>query len=93
MRPPLKRRSRGGERPPVKLDLSRTVLGPLGLAIGFALYAGAGQVDEPWRSVLIGAMFALLGGAALVYARGERWIQGLGIVLIAYGLLRAAVLR
>lgn len=93
MRPPVKRGRGGGERPPVKLDVSRAVLGPVGLAIGFALYAGAGRVDEPWRSVLVGAMFALLGGAAFAYGRGERWIQGLGIVLIAYGLLRATVLR
>ncbi|WP_309573034.1 hypothetical protein [Deinococcus sp.] len=77
----------------MKLDLSRMILGPVGLAIGFALYAGANRVQEPWRSVLVGAMFALLGIAALLYARGERWIRGLGGVLIVYGLLRATILH
>lgn len=91
MRPPAE--GSGGERPPVKLDLSRMLLGPVGLAIGFALYAGADRVHEPWRSVLVGAVFALLGVAALLYARGERWIQGLGAVLFVYGLLRATVLH
>ena len=38
-------------------------------------------------------MFALLGASAWVYARGERWIQGLALLLIIYGLLRALVLR
>ena len=92
MRPPVGK-GRAGERPALKLDLARMVLGPVGLAIGFALYAGADRLQEPWRSVLVGAMFALLGGAALLYARGERWIQGLGAVLLVYGLLRATVLR
>ncbi|WP_295819517.1 hypothetical protein [uncultured Deinococcus sp.] len=94
MRAPKRPRpSRGGERPPVQLDLRRMVLGPVGLAIGFALYAATGRVPQPWQDVLIGAMFALLGISAFVYARGERWIQGLGGVLIVYGLLRATVLH
>ncbi len=44
-------------------------------------------------AVLFGGMFALLGVSAWVYARGERWIQGLALLLIIYGLLRTFVLR
>jgi len=74
-------------------DLLRPLLGTLGLLIGFTLYALAGKLAEPWQSVAIGGMFALLGVSAWVYARGERWIQGLGLLLLIYGLLRATVLR
>ncbi len=74
-------------------DLLRPLLGTLGLLIGFTLYALAGKLAEPWQSVAIGGMFALLGISAWVYARGERWIQGLGLLLLIYGLLRATVLR
>ncbi|GGN37279.1 hypothetical protein [Deinococcus daejeonensis] len=74
-------------------DLLRPLLGTLGLLIGFTLYALAGKLAEPWQSVAIGGMFALLGLGAWVNARGERWIQGLGLLLLIYGLLRATVLR
>ena len=74
-------------------DLLRPLLGTLGLLIGFTLYALAGKLAEPWQSVAIGGMFALLGVSAWAYARGERWIQGLGLLLLIYGLLRATVLR
>ncbi|AKH17153.1 MULTISPECIES: hypothetical protein [Deinococcus] len=74
-------------------DLLRPLLGTLGLLIGFTLYALAGKLAEPWQSAAIGGMFALLGVGAWVYARGERWIQGLGLLLLIYGLLRATVLR
>ena len=74
-------------------DLLRPLLGTLGLLIGFTLYALAGKLAEPWQSVAIGGMFALLGLSAWVYARGERWIQGLALLLIIYGLLRTFVLR
>ncbi|GGL02215.1 hypothetical protein [Deinococcus radiotolerans] len=74
-------------------DLLRPLLGTLGLLIGFTLYALAGKLAEPWQSVAIGGMFALLGVSAWVYARGERWIQVLGLLLLIYGLLRATVLR
>ncbi|GAA0507953.1 hypothetical protein [Deinococcus depolymerans] len=77
----------------MKPDLLRPLLGSIGLGIGFALYALAGRLAEPWQSAAIGGMFALLGASAWVYARGERWIQVLGSVLIIYGLLRALVLR
>ncbi|MHA0042550.1 hypothetical protein [Deinococcus sp. PEB2-63] len=74
-------------------DLLRPLLGTLGLLIGFTLYALAGKLAEPWQSAAIGGMFVLLGVSAWVYARGERWIQGLGLLLLIYGLLRATVLR
>ncbi|GAA5437016.1 hypothetical protein [Deinococcus aquaticus] len=77
----------------MKPDLLRPLLGSIGLGIGFALYALAGRLPEPWQSAAIGGMFALLGASAWVYARGERWIQGLALLLIIYGLLRALVLR
>ncbi|UBV42516.1 hypothetical protein LAJ19_12940 [Deinococcus taeanensis] len=74
-------------------DLLRPLLGTLGLLIGFTLYALAGKLSQPWQSLAIGGMFAALGLSAWVYARGERWIQVLGLLLIIYGLLRATVLR
>ncbi|WP_291429866.1 hypothetical protein [Deinococcus sp.] len=77
----------------MKPDLLRPLLGSIGLGTGFALYALAGRLAEPWQSAAIGGMFALLGASAWVYARGERWIQGLALLLIIYGLLRAFVLR
>lgn len=77
----------------MKPDLFRMVLGPLGLATGFGLYAAAGKLSEPWQSMVIGAMFVLLGISAFLYARGERWIQGLGAALVVYGLLRATLLQ
>lgn len=75
------------------MNFSRPVLGFIGLAVGFALYAAAGRFAEPVSSLLIGLMFLVLGGLAVWYAGGERWIQGLGAVLIVYGLLRMTVLR
>ena len=77
----------------MKPDLLRPLLGSIGLVIGFTLYALAGRLAEPWQSAAIGGMFALLGISAWVYARGERWIQGLALLLIIYGLLRTFVLR
>lgn len=74
-------------------DPLRPIIGAVGLAIGFGLYALALRLAEPGQSLLIGGLFALLGVAALLYARGERWIQVLGAVLILYGLLRAFLLR
>jgi hypothetical protein len=64
----------------------------IGLIVGFGLYALAGRLQSPWNSVLIGAVFVLLGVSALVYAKTERWIQALGLVLIVYGLVRAFIL-
>ncbi|SEJ43435.1 hypothetical protein SAMN04488058_1086 [Deinococcus reticulitermitis] len=74
-------------------DPLRPVIGAVGLAIGFGLYALASRLAEPWQSLSVGGFIALLGVAALLYARGERWIQGLGAALILYGLLRAFLLR
>ncbi|MVN88830.1 hypothetical protein GO986_18990 [Deinococcus sp. HMF7620] len=74
-------------------DLLRPLLGTLGLLIGFGLYALAGRLAEPWQSAVIGGLFALLGLSAWAYARGERWIQVLGALLLIYGLLRVFVLR
>ncbi|GGM11235.1 hypothetical protein [Deinococcus aerophilus] len=73
-------------------DLLRPLLGTLGLLIGFGLYAWAGDLPQPWQRLSIGAMFAALGISAVLYARGERWIQVLGSVLILYGVLRAFVI-
>ena len=70
-------------------ELLRPLLGTIGLMIGFGVYAVAGDLPQPWRNLSIGAMFVLLGLSAVVYGKGERWIQALGGVLIVYGLLRA----
>ncbi|WP_425145991.1 hypothetical protein [Deinococcus sp.] len=75
------------------MNLSRQVLGILGLLIGFGLYSLSGRLGAPWNSVLIGAVFAGLGISALVYGRGERWIQGLGLALLLYGLVRVFFLH
>ncbi|WP_424950650.1 hypothetical protein [Deinococcus sp.] len=75
------------------MNLSRQALGAVGLIIGFGLYALAGRLPAPWDSVLVGAMFVALGVGACVYARGERWIQALGALLILYGVVRAFLLR
>ena len=64
-----------------------------GLIIGFGLYALSGRLQAPWNSVLIGAVFAALGVSAFLYARGERWIQALGLTLVVYGLVRAFLLH
>lgn len=73
--------------------MSRQLQGVAGLLIGFALYALAMRLPVPWNSVLIGALFVVLGAGAWRYGHGERWIQVLGVVLLVYGLLRAFVLR
>ena len=75
------------------MNLSRQALSLLGLIIGFALYALAGRLPAPWDSVLIGLFFVALGVGAFLYARGERWIQALGLVLALFGLARALLLR
>jgi hypothetical protein len=75
------------------LNLPRQLQGMIGLIIGFGLYALAGRLAAPWNSVLVGSVFAALGVSAWRYARGERWIQVLGVVLLVYGLLRVFVLR
>ncbi|ADV66160.1 hypothetical protein [Deinococcus maricopensis] len=75
------------------MNLYRQLMGAVGLMIGFGLYAFADRLSPPWNSVLIGALLAALGVTTFVYARGERWIQVLGVILIAYGALRAFVLH
>ena len=74
------------------LTVSRQLLGTVGLIVGFLLYGLAGRLGAPWDVWLIGAMFVALGLSALRYGRGERWIQGLGIALLLYGLARAFLL-
>ena len=75
------------------MNLLRPILGLLGLAIGFGLYAAANRYGDPTASVLIGLMFVLLGILAFWYAQAERWIQVLGVVLALYGLLRMTLLH
>ncbi|WP_161883335.1 hypothetical protein [Deinococcus alpinitundrae] len=75
------------------MNLLRPVLGMLGLAVGFGLYAAANRYGDPVASLLIGMMFVVLGALAIWYAKGERWIQVLGAVLALYGLLRMTVLH
>ena len=75
------------------MNLLRPVLGMLGLAVGFGLYAAANRYGDPVASILIGLMFVVLGALAVWYAKGERWIQVLGAVLALYGLLRMTVLH
>ncbi|WP_034386126.1 hypothetical protein [Deinococcus sp. YIM 77859] len=77
----------------MKPDLLRPLLGLLGLMIGFGLYGLAGRAPQPWPDVLIGGMFVALGLAAWLYARGERWIQVLGALLVLYGAARILFLR
>ncbi|ABF46632.1 MULTISPECIES: hypothetical protein [Deinococcus] len=77
----------------MKPDLLRPLLGVLGLVIGFGLYALAERAPQPWPALLIGGLFVLLGISAWRYARGERWIQVLGILLLVYGLLRMVLIR
>ncbi|MEW6421024.1 MAG: hypothetical protein AB1511_04755 [Deinococcota bacterium] len=77
----------------MKPDFLRPLLGILGLAIGFGLYALAERAPQPWPALLIGALFMLLGVCAWHYARGERWIQVLGALLLVYGLLRMVLIR
>ncbi|BDP43256.1 hypothetical protein DAETH_32250 [Deinococcus aetherius] len=77
----------------MKPDLLRPLLGILGLAIGFTVYPLVNRAPDPWPDLLVGGMFALLGVSAWVYARGERWIQVLGTLLMVYGLARMLFLR
>ncbi|GBF07675.1 predicted membrane protein [Deinococcus aerius] len=77
----------------MKPDLLRPLLGILGLAIGFGVYPLAESAPQPWPHVLIGGMFVALGLAAWFYARGERWIQALGVLLMLYGVARMLFLR
>ncbi|CAM3939667.1 hypothetical protein [Deinococcus marmoris] len=73
-------------------DLLRPLLGTIGLMIGFGVYAVAGDLPQPWQRLSIGFMFVLLGISAVIYGRGERWIQVLGGVLLLYGVLRMFVI-
>ncbi|WP_407569557.1 hypothetical protein [Deinococcus altitudinis] len=75
------------------MNLPRQAMSMFGLIIGFGLYALSGRLQAPWNSVLIGAVFAALGVSAFVYAKGERWIQALGVILVVYGVVRAAFLH
>ena len=68
--------------------MARQLVGILGLLIGLGLYQFALRFPPPWSSVVIGLYFAALGGAAISYAKGERWLQVLGIVLIVFGVAR-----
>lgn len=77
----------------MKPDLLRPVLGMLGLALGFGVYPLLGRAPDPWPDVLAGLLFVALGVTAWVYARGERWIQGLGLLLGLYGVARMIFLR
>lgn len=79
----------------MKPDLSRMLIGPAGLLIGALLYAQTGKLPEPQQHWAIGGLFALLGLTALWYGRREReaWVGWLGWALLAYGLLRAVLIR
>lgn len=72
-------------------QLLRQLLSMAGLAIGFGLYALASRLGEPWQTLSIAALIALLGAAAWAYAQGERWIQVLAGVLWTYALVRAGM--
>lgn len=69
--------------------LPRPFISIIGLSIGFLVYSLAGRLDEPWNTLLISSLFVALGVIAWVYAAGERWIQVLGIILAAWGIIRA----
>ncbi|WP_407540938.1 hypothetical protein Q0M94_06000 [Deinococcus radiomollis] len=75
------------------MNLPRQAMSMFGLIIGFGLYALSGRLQAPWNSVIIGTVFAALGVSAFLYAKGERWIQVLGLILVAYGVLRAFFLH
>lgn len=77
----------------MKPDYLRLILGPLGLFIGFVIYGQALSLEQPWQSIVIGGFFVVLGVTAWVYAKGERWIQVLGVILMLYGLARAIFLQ
>ena len=77
----------------MKPDLLRPLLGLLGLAIGFTVYPLVNRAPDPWPHLLVGGLFVALGVGAWLYARGERWIQVLGVVLTVYGLARMLFLR
>jgi len=77
----------------MKPDLWRPLLGMLGLAVGFGVYPLLSALPDPWPHVLAGAIFLALGGAAWVYARGDRPIQAVGAALMLYGLARILFLR
>lgn len=68
--------------------LPRPLISMIGLAIGFLLYSLAGRLGPPWETILISLLFVALGVAAWVYAQGERWIQVLGVLLAAWGIVR-----
>lgn len=70
-------------------QLPRPLISIIGLAIGFLLYSLAGRLGNPWEKLLIGGLFVALGVAAWRYAAGERWIQVLGALLVAWGIVRA----
>ena len=70
-------------------NLPRPVISIIGLGIGFLLYSLAGRLGQPWETVALSGLFVGLGVAAWVYAAGERWIQVLGALLVAWGILRA----
>lgn len=70
------------------MNVTRQVLSVVGLVAGFGLYQVALRLPDPWESLLIALYIVALGALALWYAQGERWIQILGGVLIAYGLIR-----
>ncbi len=77
----------------MKPDPLRPFLGMIGIAIGFGLYAIVLKLQQPWQSLMIGSLFFALGVSTWVYAKGERWIQVLGAVLIGFGLVRAFFLH
>ena len=70
-------------------NLPRPVISIIGLSIGFLLYFLAGKLGQPWETLVISGLFVVLGVAAWRYAAGERWIQVLGLILGAWGVLRA----
>ncbi|WP_135228498.1 hypothetical protein [Deinococcus fonticola] len=70
----------------------RPVISIIGMGIGFLLYALAGRLGDPWDTLIISLIFVALGVAAWFYATGERWIQVLGALLAAWGVIRALLI-
>ncbi|KEF34030.1 MULTISPECIES: hypothetical protein [Deinococcus] len=77
----------------MKPDLWRWALGALGLTIGFAVYPLLGRLPGPWPDLLAGAVFVALGAAAWRSASGDRFVQGVALLLALYGLARMLFLR
>ncbi|MBB6098901.1 hypothetical protein HNR42_002336 [Deinobacterium chartae] len=70
------------------MNFTRPLLGLAGLLIGGLIFTAVLSAPEAWQAPIMSAIFGTLAVATWFYARGERWIQVLALIIGLYAVIR-----